>query len=274
MKSILQNIGKGLAYIFGFLLICAIGYIVFLHFNPKVKYVYLQTKPTIKIVYVERSDSTVVAKSTIPKGDFAEQMIDLEKTKEMYERLIPEIKDHKKEVAVLTEVRSTVEGTLREKDIIIDDLKRQLALQEGKPVNSTTWKGKYMTITHNVDSQSVDYKYDNVVQLAITSPKNNRDSVSVFASSPDKENKINGMDTYVQKFIIPKRFSELVLDGSLGKLNFNNDWSNINNYSIDGRVKWKFNPDGKFRPYIFVGANTDFARVYYPFGIGTEFKIK
>lgn len=264
-----KKLGKVAIYIIVFVFLVLAGYIVFLQFNPKIKYVYLQTKPTIKIVYVERSDSTTVAKATIPKAEFAEQMIDLEKTKEMYERLIPEIKDHKKDVAVLSEVRSTVEGTLRKKDIIIDSLKRQLSNR-----GSTTWKGKYMTITHNVDSQSVDYKYDNVVQLAITSPKNNRDSVSVFASSPDKENKINGMDTYVQKFIIPKRFSELVLDGSIGKLNFNNDWSNINNYSIDGRVKWKFNPDGKFRPYIFVGANTDFARVYYPFGIGTEFKIK
>lgn len=271
MKNILASIAKGISYILGFLLLLTIGYIVFLHFNPKVKYVYLQTKPTIKIVYVERPDGSSVAKSTIPTAELAEQMIDLEKTKEMYERLIPEIKDRKKEVAVLSEIRSTVEGTLRRKDITIDSLKRQLAIIEGKPSNSTTWKGKYMTITHNVDSQSVDYKYNNVVQLAITTPKNSRDSVSVSASSPDIENKINGMDTYVQRFVIPKRFSEVVLDASFGKMNFNKDFTGMIG---NGNIKWKFNPDGKFRPYIFFGATTDFVSIYYPFGIGTEYKIK
>lgn len=261
--KIVNNIAKGLNYLLGFLLLCAAVYIAFLYFNPKIERVYIQAKPTIKIVYVERPDSTTVASSTIPQSDLAEEMIGLEKTKEMYERLIPELKDYKKDVAVLAEIRSTSEGKLTEKDIAPKQPSESL-----KKEASTTWKGEYMTITQNADTRDVDYLYNNVLQLAIIKKK---DSVSVFASSPDKNNKINGMDTYVQRFSLPKRFSELVLDANIGKMNFNKDFSGLVG---NGSVKWKFNPDGNMRPYIFIGATTDFNQIYYPFGLGTEYKIK
>lgn len=261
-----NSIAKGLNYFIVIGFVVSLGYIVFLYFNPKIEQVYIQAKPTIKIVFVERSDSTKVAKTTIPQSDLAEEMIGLEKTKEMYERLIPEIKDYKREVAMLTEIRSNLEGKLTEKDILIQNLNKQPATDGKQP--DTTWKGEYMTITHDSGAKSVAYQYNSVLQLAMTKKK---DSVSIFASSPDKNNKINGMDTYVQKFNIPKRFSEIVMDVSLGKMNLNKDFTGLVG---NGRLKWKFNPDGKFRPYIFIGATTDFEGVYYPAGIGTEYKIK
>ena len=187
-------------------------------------------------------------------------LLDLEKKIELYERLVPDTKNFEKQVQMLTEVRATLEGQLHEKDILIAKLQN-----EKNP--STTWKGEYMEITHFPETKSIKYKYNTVLQLAMTKEK---DSVKVSASSPDKNNKINGMDTYVQAFKLPKRFSEIVLDGSIGKLNLD---KNLNGLWSEGKVKWKFNPDGKFRPYIFGGATTDFEQVYYPFGLGAEYKI-
>lgn len=255
---------KILNYLLIGLLLIAAGVIAWFYFNPKIEKVYVQVKPKPEIVYVVKPDSTTVAQTTVQTVDI-EKEIKADSLKQKWSGLI----DDAKQVAELTMVKGTLEAQLQK----VEGEKLALIQENQKLKNNVSvWEGKYYQFVADNETGEGKLKADVAIKLVGKNLDRYGHNIEISATSDNPDFRINGMEVYRQKYEVPKRFSTLVADVSLHKFDFNKQFDNIMFQAI---LKWKFNPDGTFRPYIFFGGNTAFDRNVYPdYGVGSEIKIK
>lgn len=255
---------KLLNYILIGLILIASGIIAWMYFNPKIKEVYVQVKPKPEIVYVTRPDSTVLAKTTVQRVEI-EKEINADSLMHKWGSLV----DDAKKAAELTMITGTLEAKLQK----VEGEKLAL-LQENQKLknNVSVWEGKYYQFVADNETGEGKLKADVAIKLVGKNLDRYGHNIEISATSDNPDFMINGMEVYRQNYEVPKRFSTLVADVSLHKFDFNKQFDNI---MLQAILKWKFNPDGTFRPYLFFGGNTAFdGNVYPDYGIGSEIKIK
>jgi len=232
--------------------------------NPNIKDVYVQVKPKPELVQVHRPDSTVLAKTVIQTVEI-EKEINADSLMQKWGSLI----DDAKKATELTTIKGTLEAKLQKVEG-----ERLALLQENQKLKESVqvWEGKYYQFTADNETGEGRLKAD--VEIKIAGKKVDRygNNIEISATSENPDFKINGMEVYRQKYEVPKRFSTLVTDVSVHKFDFKKDFNNL---MFQALLKWKFNPDGTFRPYIFFGGNTVLdGTVHSDWGIGSEIKIK
>lgn len=220
---------------------------------------YLLDRSTEKeIIYVPGKTKVV----TLPAGNQAVFSVNQKKysekpPKEIVKivKSIPDLKSSN--VVALTETNSQLQLKLGEKDLVINDKENEIK----------QWKDKYNQVTTNKDSVKI---VSEVSPKIITVEQRERflgpKEQYTIITSENPSIKFFGNDTYTYKIPQKKNILEITLDGNVSRY--------LTDYGYQATVNLQFNPDGKLRPYIFGGINSENFNVPKSFyGLGTQLLI-
>ena len=246
---------KLLNYILAFLLIAAVGYIVYQYFNPEKE-------------YVDRPGPTQIRYRNTPAGQ-AVGTVDT-KTVEQIKKVVANdslktnwsdvINGETAKVVELTRIKAALETELMQVKNENSQLKD----------NVTVWQNKYYKFVADNNTGTGKLTGDFEVKIAATKPKKNKNTVQVSAMFTDPDLKINGMEVYRQDYPIPRSFAELVLEVSGGKV--------IRESAYNARLKAELliMPDRHLSPFVYGQYQTNdvFNKPAAEVGAGVKAKIK
>ncbi|SHJ20051.1 hypothetical protein SAMN05443429_11218 [Cruoricaptor ignavus] len=183
---------KKIVYILLALLLVSVGFNVWLKLNPKIQYVPVPQNRTI--TYTTPSGNTVATTTVIREKEIT-KVVHSDSLKKKLDNLIPDVQRRTQKIQELTEIKAKLEGELLAKDAEISELKS----------NIQTWKGKYMQIAYNKDSNSVKYSYNADIKIVATKKDKHGNATEISVTSPDPNFKVDGIETFRQEIFIPKK---------------------------------------------------------------------
>lgn len=157
--------------------------------------------------------------------------------------LAPALKLAEAKINELTRIKAMLESQLKASEIKVEE--------NGNI--ATIYRDRYFTAISNSKDSSLKVNYNAIIDVVEYNKRKNvfseYDSY-VDISSPDKNLKINNADRFVKKV---KQKKDLLHVGVVGEVRFGLKDSSLNRAST--AVEAKFNPDGRFSPFINYGYN-------------------
>lgn len=239
------------------LLIIAVGFILWLYFNPKIEKVYVQIKPKAEIVFVERGDGGNIATVEKTPSNNASEVLSQDYITYVNDTLVKALNKglaYKVQVQNLTKINAQLKDSLSRKDVVINTVNKDVI----------AWKTKYIQIESNVKDSTVKYAYNAQLDIVDYSKKTSLFGAKkqyIAVSSPDKNLRINNVENFTKDIKTPKDFAEL---------NLKLQGLYINKQIIPyGGAELLFNPDGRLKPIVGYGYFYDNnLKKLYPYVLG------
>lgn len=207
-----------------------------------------------KIVYLDNPNGGKIAQTT-PSNVASEKIVNI---------ILPALKIAKKELESQTDISSVQNEQLTKSDLDREAMKKEL--DEAKK-ETIIWKNKWMTSVVNLADSTNNVTVNAETNVSVVKRKNKR-YISVM--SPNKAVFFNGLEVYEQELKPNLAFLEISTDFSVLKNNLNLDFSNLNYRAY---LQFEFNPDGKWKPYLFFGGQTQFDKFQQQYGVGIKTRI-